>query len=305
MEKVRKLGQYQNGNYLVIVFDDGTKIRYNKKDSLVPSTIESMDIKITNYCDNGCLMCHENSSIDGKHGDILGPSFLDNLHPYTELAIGGGNPLSHPDLDSFLVKCKERKFIPSMTISQNHFMKNYNRIMNLIDDKLIYGLGVSFSYIDDEFISAFKLIPNGVLHVINGIILPFQLEYLSNKDLKILILGYKDFGRGHMMLEKQEESIEFIQKQTKDILPTIIRDKWFKVVSFDNLAIKQLDVKYILSKKEWDEFYMGDDGQYTMYVDMVNRIFSKSSTSPIEERYPLMDTVEEMLNKLKENQKNG
>ena len=87
-----------------------------------------MDIKITNCCDMGCPMCHENSTPDGKHADILGPSFLDKLHPYTELAIGGGNPLEHPDLYEFLVKCRERKFIPSMTINQKHFEANYDLV---------------------------------------------------------------------------------------------------------------------------------------------------------------------------------
>ena len=54
-----------------------------------------------NYFCNNILIsnCHEGSSPLGKHGDILSPSWLDKLHPYCELAIGGGNPLSHPDLD--------------------------------------------------------------------------------------------------------------------------------------------------------------------------------------------------------------
>ena len=109
------LGTYKNGNYRVIILSDGTKIRYNKEAKLIPSIPESMDIKITNYCDIGCPMCHENSTIAGSHGDILNASFIDMLHPFTELAIGGGNPLSHPDLIPFLQKCKSLKLIPSIS----------------------------------------------------------------------------------------------------------------------------------------------------------------------------------------------
>ena len=78
-----------------------------------------------NYFCEGILVsnCHENSVPNGKHGDLFEPSFLDTLHPYTEIAIGGGNPLEHPDLYKFLQLCKERKFIPSMTVNQIHFEK--------------------------------------------------------------------------------------------------------------------------------------------------------------------------------------
>ena len=120
---MKLIGSYQNGNYTVSIFDDGTKIRENDLDFFEPNTVESMDIKITNKCDMGCPMCHEDSQKDGKHGDIWSPCFLDKLHPYTELAIGGGNPLEHPDLLPFLIKCKEHKFIPSMTVNQVHLCR--------------------------------------------------------------------------------------------------------------------------------------------------------------------------------------
>ncbi len=44
------LSKYRNGNYNVAIFDDGTKIRYNNLDCLVPEFPESMDVKISNYC---------------------------------------------------------------------------------------------------------------------------------------------------------------------------------------------------------------------------------------------------------------
>ena len=59
----------------------------------------------------------------------------------------------------------------------------------------------------------------------------------------------------------------------------------------------------IICQLEWDMFYMGDDGQEemtsaSMYVDMVERMFAKNSCSPY--RYPIMDTIEDMYNFLKE-----
>ncbi len=72
----------------------------------------------------------------------------------------------------------------------------------------------------------------------------------------------------------------------------------FKVVSFDNLAIEQLEVKNLLSKEEWDEFYAGDDGTHTYYIDMVERKFARSSTADFDKRYDLMDSVDDMFQKI-------
>ena len=148
--------KYKNGNYNVILnLDNGTKIRETidpEATAFIPETIESFDCKITNSCDMGCPMCHENSIPNGKHADLFAPSFLDTLHPYTEIAIGGGNPLEHPDLYKFLQLCKERKFIPSMTVNQVHFEKNFDFIKKLVDEKLIYGLGVSLNNVNINFV---------------------------------------------------------------------------------------------------------------------------------------------------------
>lgn len=290
---MNKIGSYKNGNYIVTILDDGTKIRYNNEDFLIPDTIESMDIKITNYCDAGCIMCHEKSSIDGIHGDILSYSFIDKLHPYTELAIGGGNPLSHPDLIPFLEKCKTLNLIPSMTVNQRHFMSNIDLIKYLVDNKLIYGLGISYSYYTEEFIDNVKMFDNAVIHMINGMHTLDDFNKLSNNDIKILILGYKVFGRGIDLYSDNKDNIEYNKQQIYNNIKTMIDDNWFRVISFDNLAIKQLDPKRLMSDKDWNSFYMGDDGKYTMYVDMVNKKFAKNSCSV--DRFDLLDTIEDMF----------
>ena len=296
--------RYKIGNYTVTLdTKTGTKVRENDLDFFEPDTVESMDIKITNCCDMGCPMCHENSTPDGKHADILGPSFLDKLHPYTELTIGGGNPLEHPDLYEFLVKCKERKFIPSMTINQKHFEANYDLVKKLIDEELIYGLGISLVAPTTEFIKLVKTIPNAVIHIINGLVSLPKLIKMKDHDLKILILGYKIFRRGATLYETQAPNITACQLMLYQYLPRIIEENWFKVVSFDNLAIEQLEPQRLMSEEEWSEFYMGDDGigdgftSASMYVDMVERKYAKNSCDPV--RYDLLPTIEEMYNSLK------
>lgn len=287
--------RYQNGNYIVTINTlDGTKIRENDLDNLTPAFAENCDVKITDKCDGGCAFCYEGCTPNGKHGDILNPKFLDTLHPYTELAING-NDLSHPDLLVFLQKIKDKNIIVNMTVNQIHFERHYTLIKTLIQQKAIYGLGISLRKPTDEFINIVKQFPNAVIHTINGILSPTDYEILKDNGLKLLILGYKQLKRGIEYYESHEDNVHELQNWLYNNLKEMLNH--FKVVSFDNLAIKQLDVKRLLSDRQWDEFYMGDDGNYTFYIDMVDNMFAKNSLSM--ERYPLMDNIDDMFNFLR------
>ena len=292
---------YRNGNYLVMLdCDSGTKIRYNSGDKFVPEFPESMDICISKKCKVGCQFCHEQCTPDGKHADLMNLKFIDNLHPYTELALNGNDPL-HPDLVPFLEKCKELKLVPSLTVNHHTFNKNIEFLKFLCDKKLIYGLGVSIDgvYNDgkenvDNMISRFKMFPNLVLHVINGIISVEDLELLKGNDLKVLILGYKQFGRGVDFFGYNELGVLCGQNDLYNKLPEIVDDEWFEIVSFDNLGIEQLDPKRLMSDEEWEKCFMGEDGSFTFYIDAVNGKFARCSTAT--ERYDLMDDVKTMFN---------
>lgn len=293
------LGSYKNNDYTCTMFSDGTKIRWNDKDSFNPVRPESIDLKICNRCDMACSMCHENSTPDGKHGDILNLPFIDTMFPYSEIAIGGGNPLAHPDLVEFLEHLKERKIIASMTVNQVHFMHNIDFLKELTDKKLIYGLGISYiGGRHENCINAIKQFPNAVVHVINGIVHMDSLEALAHNDLKILVLGYKEFRRGKALYDECGSQIEYLKGQFYDMLPKIVNCGWFKCISFDNLAIKQLEPKRLMSEEDYSQFYMGDDGAFSLYVDSVKREFAKSSVSV--ERFPMMDDIADMFKVIKD-----
>lgn len=289
---MKLLGSYQNGNYRTAIYSDGTKIRETEDDAFIADFPENIDIKITNQCDMGCPMCHEDSKPDGNHGDIMNAKFIDTLRPYTELAIGGGNALAHPDLVPFLKKLRDKHIIANLTVNQTHFMQNKEFLMTLTKQKLIYGLGVSLNKASREFIDAIKCFDNAVIQVINGLITYGELEILADNDLKMLILGYKEFRRGKEFKARNpyiENNQIGLKESLKDLIPR------FKVVSFDNLAIEQLDVKSLMTEEQWNEFYMGDDGNFTMYIDMVTETFAKNSIAALDKRYALLDTIDDMF----------
>ena len=289
---------YRNGNYNIHFNKiNGTKIRENDLDFFEPEFPESADIKITQCCKHGCPQCHEASTPDGKHGDILNAKFIDTLHPYMELAIGGGNPLEHPDLEAFLYKCKEKNLIPSMTVHQGDFIENIDLLRRYRDEKLIYGIGVSTSYVTDELIKLLQEFPNAVCHIIAGVATETVINKLAHNNLKVLILGYKIFRRGEDLYYKDSGKIDFLIQYMYDVLPQMVEEKWFNTISFDNLAIEQLKPARLMSNEEYNEFFMGNDGGFTMYIDMVNEEFAVSSTS--KERFPLMDNIVDMFNKVR------
>ena len=230
---------------------------------------------------------------NGKHGDILNEKFIDTLHPYQECAIGGGNVLEHPDLIPFLEKLKDLKVITNITLNQVHFEQNIELINKMVTEKLIYGLGVSLVNPTQEFIKKVKKYPNIVIHVINGVLKPSDVQAMEGNNLKILVLGYKHLRRGNEYFDSDRQEIEENQKWLYENLQDILNK--FKVVSFDNLAIEQLGVKRLLSDSEWNEFYQGDDGTNTYYIDMVERKFAKSSTAPFDKRYDLLNSVDDMF----------
>ena len=290
---LKLLGVYKNGNYVVKILSDGTKIRETNDDEFIPSFAENCDVKITDKCDGGCAFCYEGCTPNGKHADILNYKFLDSLHPYTELAING-NDLSHPDLLPFLQKMKDKKIIVNMTVNQIHFERHYELIKTIIKQNSIYGLGISLREPTDKFVSMVKNIPNAVIHTINGILSQHDYEILKDNNLKVLILGYKHLRRGADYYNLNDIDIRNKQDWLYHNLPEILNH--FKVVSFDNLAITQLDVKRLMNDESWKEFYMGDDGKYTFYIDMVDGTFGKNSLAT--HRHPIMDNIDEMFKKI-------
>jgi hypothetical protein len=288
------LGQYKNGNYQVTILSDGTKIRRTDEDEFIPEFPENADVKITDKCSQGCPFCYEGCTKQGEHSylmcedDTFGQHWMYTLKPYTELAING-NDLDHPDLDKFLLKMQDMKVVVNVTVNQNQFMKHLDYLKMLTKYKMIYGLGVSLVNANDEkFFEALKEFPNAVIHTIAGILTSEDIIKLMSYHVKVLILGYKTLGRGIAYKENVFNHVKDYIQQLQFWLPKMVEN--CKVVSFDNLAIEQLNVKELLFKDkqdEWDEFYMGDDGNFTLYIDAVNQTFAKNSCMPKEERFPI------------------
>lgn len=323
--------KYQNGDWLVSLESNGTKVRElisSDCDFSSNSRVnrpESIDLKVTDWCDARCAFCHESSTVYGKHAD-LEPLLvtLADLGHGTEIAIGGGNPLTWPFLEEFLTTVKNN-FVCNITINGLHVgdtevgRRNKERLRDYQERELIHGIGIS-AVTSGLFRDAFRVsrndgLKNVIGHVIAGRLSGSELfefsKFLNNPDCsdflffdecnpedlyldQYLILGYKYHGRGNTAKIATEVTPRYsnrsvVQKnlyETRLLLPRVLFacSRSGINLAFDNLAIEQLNVKKILTDTAWSEYYMGREGSISMYIDGVKGEYAVSSTSPANER---------------------
>jgi MoaA/NifB/PqqE/SkfB family radical SAM enzyme len=106
-------GIYLNGKTMRVALDPTkpiTELKYP----------EFYDVKVTGYCEGECPWCYQDSKPKDPHYDVL--SNLDkffgvmdeNQKPF-QVAIGGGEPTSHPDFVKILAKFDDLGITPNYT----------------------------------------------------------------------------------------------------------------------------------------------------------------------------------------------
>jgi len=110
---------------------------------------EFYDVKITPYCKGRCGYCYMDSRASNKHtenileklNNIFG-NMSQNERPFT-IAIGGGEPTSHPDFIDFIKAVDELGIVPNYT-TNGMFVKEYykNNILE-VTEKYCGGVAVS------------------------------------------------------------------------------------------------------------------------------------------------------------------
>lgn len=270
-----QIAKYQNGNTTVTIMNDGTKIREYED---IPKILhpESIDVKISDYCDLGCAYCHESSTTKGVHGDLNKlMEVISELPAGVELAIGGGNPLSHPNIVEFLQILKQGGIIANLTVNQGHLKTFQDLLVYLIKDDLVKGVGISITSNNFTYIKPLlEITGNIVYHLIAGVNKVEVIDKLIELGkCKVLVLGYKTFGFG---IQYHSKEVDAEIKRWYMYLPKYVGKC---VLSFDNLAIEQLKVKRLFTHEGWNNFYMGDDFCFTMYIDAVKQQYAPTSRS--------------------------
>lgn len=271
-----------NGNCLIRWESDGT--RTIESTSETGSTSEdiklnyplSIDIRVSTKCQFGlnpvtgkaiCEFCHESARVDGEECDYDALKQVLWGVPTCELAIGA-NAVTASLIE--FVKWAAQKYIVNLTINQGHCHRDLEQIKYLIGNDLIKGLGISYRPFAKTIPISLRNYPHAVLHVIAGI--DDINEVLKQPMKKLLVLGEKSFGfnEGKVNLEKHTPWIQNVRK----LMDT------FEIVAFDNLAIEQLKIQRFVT--DWETFHQGE---YSMYINAVEKTFSPSSRSKEKSPY--------------------
>lgn len=293
--------QFKNGNGICEMnILDGTQITTVLGDGDFKAEFPlNCDVNISNNCCIGCDFCYQGCTPQGKHSNIKKfiedkNSFLYSLHEGTELALNANEPF-HPDLELLLQFCKERNIFANLTLNEISLLAHMEQVEEWLDKKLIHGVGISPKNYSPLMLDWVSKHSTAVIHSIVGITSDTQYKSMYDKGIKVLILGYKDFGRGITYKEDESEAV-YIKTKTS-WLKENIKDfvNHFKVVSFDNLAIEQLNPKEWLTDKQWNTFYRGDDGTATLFIDLVAETFAKNSVQPKENHKPIMNDIRDMM----------
>lgn len=271
------IADYKNGNASVKLYEDGTRVIESTSDQLKLEYPLNIDIRISEACAFGlnpvtgkavCDFCHESATTDGANADLkeLG-RMLTELPRGIELAVG----VNHftDDVLHFFGDMASLGYIINATINQGHIRRDKKNIKIAVNSGLIKGLGVSYREGMLDPGPSILDYPNTVVHVIAGIDDIERVKRLASIGVKkILVLGEKDFGFNLGKIRIRSHSHFKWYRQVHELF------KLFDVVSFDNLALDQLNIKRFVI--DWETTYQHE---YSFYINAVKKYFAPSSRS--------------------------
>lgn len=170
---------------------------------------ELVDISISNHCSKGCSFCYRNSTKNNSFISIGDYNYiLDVLqHPkwgnVFQIAIGGGEPLEHPDFVEIIETTYSRNIIPNFTTNGDLIDKD---IASKIASK-VGAIAISSQDINELNTSKIDIlsdqkIKTNIHFLLNSDTLPQAIKILKgeynkilNKINAIIFLTYKPCGR--------------------------------------------------------------------------------------------------------------
>ncbi len=269
--------QRNTGNKLRFSFNEGYEI--NK--STVP---ELIDMKITDHCDFNCDFCYQNSTNNNNHADFNKiKEVISNLNELEvlEVALGGGDPVSHPQFFDILKEFNKKNIIVNFsTRNVNFIIDNFKLLKDLCG-----SIGLSISNLD-ELQVYHKIIDDCGLKIfeLNNITIQYTMgstnidEFnLIMKELidvnyfsTLLLLGYKDIGRGKTFNKHNYDKwLDVVNRYIEN-------DKYNSLnLSIDTCLLD--DFQNLIEKQFNSLLFTPTEGKFSMYIDLVDDKIAKSS----------------------------
>lgn len=268
--------------------DNGTKIRMQFSPDQInhtkSSSPELVDLKITDHCERHCSFCYQGSSKEGTHGDHHYISRVIRTlaeNEVFEVALGGGDPTSHPNFPEILRNCHWQKVVPNFTVASIDWLDDEKKRQEWLDfcGGIAYSVTTGYEVRRLGFaLNKYQIPPNKFqVQIIEGVVNDYQFDQILEEchyhNLTLTILGFKDTGRGPSF-SKRLQSYNWIDKVKKAWnngrpvtvgVDTLIADKYR-----DELVNHGID----------EIFFTTREGSFSCYIDAVKQQIGPSSYAP-------------------------
>ncbi len=273
-----------NNTWTIFSRETGMKIRFSFEEPLTPQSSKGglpdlVDVKITDWCDVGCVMCYQGSTSKGGHAD---DEYLKQLadtlgetHVF-EVAIGGGEPTAHPGFKKFVEALRAKNVIPNLTTRNLEFLKT--------EDQIIEQLGaVAYSVETLEEAQEFLnlKLPKSTkrnIQIVDGMVTHTTFLAICkaawNSHATVTLLGYKTAGRGALW-QKNLLNTNWVKAYNSDGF-----QRWgFRI---DTALVRQYRTQ-IESLGASYTSYHSEEGAWSCYIDAVSQQMGASSYVPTSE----------------------
>lgn len=254
-----------------------------RRDPFSPSP-ETVDISITDWCDFGCAYCYQDSTPKQKHApnDLVDRVIKSFTHAPYQIAIGGGEPTSHPDFPGILVRASKAGVVPNYTTAGHIIRPDVVEATNAVCG----GVAMTFHSWKGLpwFAEHYKKLRSLLTCTLNVHLIADKdvavnlnaLRKLQNEvgSLSIVLLAYyPDVGRGNL---------EGLMPKTvyHGTFPMAVK---LAVESGMTLAFSEGLLPYFLSRPELGvetKFASRAEGLFSAYVDPRGRMSSSSFDPP-------------------------
>lgn len=275
---------------------DGTKLRYSMDPTVTyprASWPELVDIKITDYCAEGCNYCYQGSTKKGKHADL--DSIKKAIDRFSEvgvfeIAIGGGEPTTHPNFKEILEYAISKKVIPNFTtrkidwlceeiieligamafsVDSVEDMRKYDAVLKdrFATKKSYQQSNGGLGYYHVWRIAKSKIHFQHVLGTTSDYEYERMLDFCQENDYTFTLLGYKTTGRGSKV--QPVEIPNWLQLAKS-------KTKWNFRIGIDTELVRT-NQKALEECKISEDLYTKDEGTHSCYVDAVKGTLHPSS----------------------------
>ena len=285
-----------------ITFRWGKTFEENPKFAPIP---ELADISISNCCTKGCPFCYRSSTPDGgimqlkDYCDVLDSMKSAKYGNVFQVALGGGEPLEHPDFIQIINETVKRGIIPNFTTNGNLLTME---LVKYLKGK-VGSLAISMTDISDagkfdsvlatknrtkiniHYILSSKTI-NQAIEILKG-----KYNFLLNGVNAIVFLTYKPAGRGiNKYILRNNEKLKLFLSYTR-------KPKVNCKIGFDACFVPML----LRNSKELNNYVdFCEGGFFSVYINEKKEVapcsFSNGKDSYSLNRYDFYDI---WLNKFK------